>query len=279
MLAVLPYSVLEGLAKLPALAKLGLFLIIWVILWFPVAVPLGRRLQWQPWHPTTIAQKLPLIAILYVLVPLMAWGVTQIDSTSLLDYGLVWDLSLLLSLLQGLILGIGGIGLVFSLEGFLGWLQWHRENAFRLVSISLPLLLLSLWIGLTEELVFRGIFFTQLRQDYPIWLAATISSAIFALLHLVWERQETTPQLLGLWVMGMVLVSARLVDGNSLGLAWGLHSGWIWGLTVLDSAKLMSYTDKGSVWLTGLYGHPLAGLAGLLCLLGTSLILWQVPLS
>ncbi|HAJ62065.1 MAG TPA: CPBP family intramembrane metalloprotease domain-containing protein, partial [Cyanobacteria bacterium UBA8543] len=104
-------------------------------------------------------------------------------------------------------------------------------------------------------------------------VAAAISSVIFALLHLIWDRQDTLPQLPGLWLMGMVLVLARWVDDGSLGLAWGLHAGWICGLTCLDSAELISYTGKGPVWMIGFREQPLAGVAGLLCLLGVGAVL------
>ncbi len=73
--------------------------------------------------------------------------------------------------------------------------------------------------------------------------------------------------------MGMVLVFARWVDGGSLGLATGLHTGWIWGLTCLDSTELISYTGKGPTWITGLGANPLAGVAGIVCLLTTGILL------
>jgi membrane protease YdiL (CAAX protease family) len=153
------------------------------------------------------------------------------------------------------------------------------ENLQRLGQLLLPILFLGLWIGVTEELIFRGFLLNTLRQDYSVWVAAAISSVIFALLHLIWEQQNTLPQLPGLWLMGMVLVLARWADGGSLGLAWGLHAGWIWGLTCLDSAELISYTGKGSVWMTGLGKKPLAGIAGIICLLITGILLqWLFPL-
>jgi hypothetical protein len=32
----------------------------------------------------------------------------------------------------------------------------------------------------------------------------------------------------------------------------------------------MSYSDSGLAWVKGIYNQPLAGLAGILCLLGTA---------
>ncbi len=74
--------------------------------------------------------------------------------------------------------------------------------------------------------------------------------------------------------MGMILVLARFVDGGSLGLAWGIHSGWVWAIASLDTAQLITYTGISSEWVTGKNGKPLAGAAGVLCLVATGVILW-----
>jgi hypothetical protein len=69
---------------------------------------------------------------------------------------------------------------------------------------------------------------------------------------------------------------ARVVDRNQLGLAWGLHAGWVFGMASLDSADLIRYTGRTSEWLTGLKKKPLAGAMGLLFLLTTAGVLWAV---
>ena len=162
----------------------------------------------------------------------------------------------------------------FSLESLFNLVSWHWQNIKNLLPLILPILILSLLISLVEELVFRGYVFSILSSDRSYWLAATMSSLIFALLHLIWERKETFPQIPGLWLMGMVLVMARLVNSdNSIYLALGLHAGWIWGLTCIDSAKLITYSHKNH-WLTGINQQPLAGVAGIFCLTITGLALW-----
>jgi membrane protease YdiL (CAAX protease family) len=163
---------------------------------------------------------------------------------------------------------------LFGFQIALGWVTCQPLDRQRLASVLPPTLLLALWVSGTEELVFRGFVLTQLLQDYQIWLAAAISSLIFALLHLVWERRETMPQLPGLWLLGMVLVLARYVDNGSLGLAWGLHAGWVWAIASLDSAQIINYTGNSSEWLVGKAGKPLAGAVGILCLLATGGIIW-----
>ncbi|HAC64658.1 MAG TPA: CPBP family intramembrane metalloprotease domain-containing protein [Cyanothece sp. UBA12306] len=261
---------------LPGTFKGFLILISWVILWLPLAWPVSRKIQWRPLAPLTGTQKLLMVVSLYLVVPLLVWLTVILEGTSVSDYGLWWGTSFLKSLLWGLALAIGGLGIVFGLEGRLGWLVWNRENLDSLWRLCLPLLGLAIWVSLTEELIFRGILLNLLEEDFTVWIAAMIASGIFALLHLLWERQETIPQLPGLWLMGMVLVWARLIDRNSLGLAIGLHAGWVWGLASLDAAQLISYTGKGSYWFIGWGKQPLAGMAGILCLLGTGLILWPL---
>lgn len=269
---------LMSLVTSSALIKVAAFFIAWVALWLPLAIPIATLLKWHPPKPLAAEQKLPLLAALYLIAPLILWGASWVEGVSFSNYGLDWKLAVLSSLGQGLGLSVLSLIIVFMGEWLLGWIEWHHQNWQRLGKVLLPVLFLGLWIGVTEELVFRGFLLNELQQDYSVWVAAAISSVIFALLHLIWEQQNTLPQLPGLWFMGMVLVLARWVDGGSLGLAWGLHAGWIWGLTCLDSAELISYTGKGPIWMTGLGNNPLAGVAGFLCLLGVgTLLLFLLP--
>ncbi len=264
---------LSGVNNFSSESKIGLLLLIWLVLWLPIALLLGKKLNWRPFQPLEAEQKIPLLIPLYLLVPWLGWLTLIVEGTSLPDYGLSWQWDLLISLCLGLLLGLGGLGIVFAIEGGLGWLKWNADNLNQLGKVALPIFGLAVWIALTEEFVFRGIFQTILEEKYNPWVSAIIISSIFALLHLLWERQETLPQLPGLWLMGMVLVLARWVDEGSLGLAWGLHAGWVWGLASLDAAQMIAYTGKGKDWIIGIYQQPLGGLMGILCLLGTALVL------
>lgn len=257
-----------------SVVKIVIFLITWAIAWLPIAIPVAIVSKWHPTKPMTNQQKIAMVVSLYLLAPAMVWLVALVEGASFLDYGLVWQPSLVLSVIWGLGLAVIGLSMVYGLQSLLGWQIWNWQNLPLVRSQTLPILGLGLAIGGIEELVFRGYLFNELRSDYSIWLAATISSLIFAFGHLIWERSQTYPQLPGLWLLGIVLVIARFKDGGSLGLAWGLHAGWIWGLSCLDSAQLITYTDKVSPWLSGINKQPLAGLAGIACLLGTGAILF-----
>ncbi len=248
-------------------------LLAWSILWLPIAIPVARWVKWHPPQPITPQQKIPLLASLYLLAPAVIWGAMRWGNLTLPDCGLVWRNMMPLSILLGVMFGVIGVLVLFWVEGSLGWITWHWNDQVK--STWLPVLALGLWVGATEEAMFRGVFQARFHQEYPLWAAAAIVSLIFALLHLVWEGTENLPQLPGLWLMGMVLALARVVDGGYLGLAWGLHAGWIWGMATLDAAQVVVPAKPVPAWLVGFGGKPLAGVMGILFLMvtGTMLVL------
>ncbi|MDZ8263886.1 type II CAAX endopeptidase family protein [Nostoc sp. ChiQUE01b] len=258
----------------PPLVIVTAFFVCWIVCWLPVATVLAILLNWQPLKPLQPEQKMPLLVSLYLLAPLLLWGVVWLTNKSFSNYGFVGNLSTLSFLALGFSLGVLSLAIVFSGQFGLGWCAFEKSNFKLVLPILLPIFLIALLVSGIEELVFRGFLFTELAQDYPAWAAAAISSLIFALLHLVWEQRETVPQLPGLWLMGMVLVLARFATSGNLGLAWGLHAGWVWAIATIDTAELITYTGKVSDWFTGKNKKPLAGLAGIICVLGTGVIIW-----
>lgn len=256
-----------------AMLAIAAFFSIWIGLWLPIALPLAVKLKWNPAAPISIAQKLPLLASLYAIAPIVLWGFAGWANPPFAVYGLPWRGSVLTSLGVGLLLGAGGIAVLVAIELRCGWIKWTLDPAQVTPALLLTPLILGLWVGLTEELIFRGLLLNVLQQDYSNWVAAAIASVIFALLHLVWEGRSNLPQLPGLWLMGMVLSLARWTDGGELGLAWGLHAGWIWGIASLDATGAIAHPQGKLAVLTGLEGKPLAGVLGSLFLLGTGFVL------
>ncbi|NET31147.1 MAG: CPBP family intramembrane metalloprotease [Cyanothece sp. SIO1E1] len=279
-----------GQREFPALARVAAFFLIWLGVWLPVAFPLARILCWRLTQPIEMRQKLPLVVSLYLVFPFLFWDFIQVEGVSVADYGLVWRFSLLSSLALGLSLGLLGLVILIVIEYCLGWFDWptsvqldypavvgvEPQQSLPLRSVFLPTLLLGLFVSAIEELVFRGFLINQLQQDYAAWLAAAIASLVFAILHLAWEGRENIPQLPGLWLMGLVLVLARWADGGSLGLACGLHAGWIWGIASLDATQILVSTGKGPIWMTGSEGKPLEGLMAILLLLCTAIAVWGI---
>lgn len=256
-----------------SLIKVARFFGVWAIIWLPIAVLISRSIDWQPDRILTPKQKLILLGSLYILSPLvLSWGM-KTASLPFASLGLVFHSHVFISILSGLCLSLISLIIIFLLESWFNLVDWHWSNLSELIRSFLPILLLSLFISAIEEVIFRGYIFTILLEDYTNLDAAAISSLIFALLHLVWERKKTIPQIPGLCLMGIILVGARIVDSNHLNLAIGLHAGWICGLTCIDSANLLTYKKENS-WLTGLNQQPLAGIAGIFCLILVGSVLW-----
>ncbi|MGV0027698.1 CPBP family intramembrane glutamic endopeptidase [Phormidesmis priestleyi] len=260
-------------AEAPVWVRVGVFFAVWLLVWLPIALPLAAFLKWQPFKPLEVRQKLPLVASLYLLAPIVLWGVAWVQNLPFSSYGLFWNRQVFSSLSVGIGLGTIGLAVLFSLQTVLGWIEWRTESWPKLGSVLLPTLLLGLLVGVIEELVFRGFLFNQLLTAFDFWTAAIASSLIFALLHLVWEGQENVPQLPGLSLMGVVLCLAIGTDLGSIGLAWGLHAGWVWTIATIDSTQLMKPTENAPEWLIGTAGKPLEGVMGLLFLLATGLLL------
>ncbi|MBE9040251.1 CPBP family intramembrane metalloprotease [Oscillatoriales cyanobacterium LEGE 11467] len=279
---------LEG--ERSAFIKVAVFLGVWLGFWLPLAIPLMIQSQWRPFQPLKWEQKLPLLASLYLLVPLVVLAISPAGFASYSSYGSIGKWIVWLEANVGFLAAVSGLVVLFSIERSLGWVEWKlsphllekiddldSDSALFLPRVLVPALLpilgLAVWIGGTEEFIFRGILLDLFWQDYSVWLSAAIVSLIFALLHLVWEVKETLPQLPGLWLMGMVLTLARIGDGGSLGLAVGLHAGWIWGISSFDTVLSARYTDKVPPWITGIAAKPLAGILGVGVLIATGVIL------
>lgn len=246
-------------------SKIFTFFGVWAVVWLPIALILSRWLKWQPNQLLEPKQKISLVLSLYILAPaIIAWKF-KLEKLSFIDLGLGLNSQILTNIVLGLLISLGSLIIIYIFKSTFNLIDWHQENIGKLFPLLLPILILSLFISIVEEVVFRGYIFNTLQRDNYLWLAAISSSAIFALLHLIWERRKTIPQLPGLWLMGMVLIGATIGDRGHIYLALGLHAGWVWGLTCIDSAQLLTYNYRNH-WFTGIEEQPLAGIAGICCL-------------
>ncbi len=268
-----------ALVEAPAAIRIAAFFAVWIGLWLPIAISLSFLLKWHPPQPLTATQKLPLVLSLYALAPILLITAAHIQRVPFTSYGWLVNGTFIQSIVLGLGVGIGGVAILIGLEQRLGWLIWQSAAWHNVATAFLTALVIGLLVSGVEELVFRGFLLNQLQQDYGIWMGAIATSIIFALLHLVWDGWRAAPQLPGLWLMGMVLVLARWVDHGSLGLACGLHAGWIGGMAGLDLAQLTRQTGRGAAWLMGYTGSPLAGIMGLLLLLLTGVGVWALAIG
>jgi membrane protease YdiL (CAAX protease family) len=290
LFALTQFSVLTNY---PAPIRILAFLVFLGCLWLPLAAPIA--LWSQDANQTTIL----VMALLFVeFVVLMRWWGSAVyrERRIFQTYGLDWNLPSLRDFLRGLGWGLISLILMFLLQISLGWLRWQTPSpAF--LQIALEGLASAVGTGLAEELVFRGWILQELERDYSAPVALWANSLTFAILHFIKPLPEvirTFPQFPGLVLLGLILVwmkrSTRLQRQRSafpdstnasgrLGLPIGFHAGLIWGYYLLNVGKLTSFTDQAPAWVTGIDGNPLAGLVGLVFLIGLACYWGQFKLA
>lgn len=254
------------LAQHPAPIRLGIFLVILLLLWLPVAAPIYLFLNYDPNLVTILTMGL-LFGIFLLFLPF--WGKKVHQQPRLLkQYGLAGTRQNGLNLLKGLSIGLLFTFSLFALEGLLGWVKFSTPQAI-LPRIILEGFFSALGIGLAEELVFRGWLLDELQRDYSPKTSLWADAIIFAVSHFLKSFSEiirTFPTFPSLLILGLTLVWAKRSTRGLLGLPIGIHAGLVWGYYILNVGKLVEYSHQVSPWITGVDGNPIAGVMGLLFL-------------
>lgn len=196
------------------------------------------------------------------------------------DLGLTASSATWLELLSGLVLGLLlQTGIVASMV-LLGWATITRPESLDSATILQALLdgaFLALFVGLYEELVFRGYFLRnfaealQPRAAAPavgVLLAWGLSSALFGLVH--GSNPNATPfALLNIVLAGLLLGLPPLFTGR-IGLSIGLHAAWnfaqgpLYGLPVSGAvprqSAFVTQSTGLALWTGGAFG-PEGGLS------------------
>ncbi|MFH7245187.1 MAG: CPBP family intramembrane glutamic endopeptidase [Spirulina sp.] len=247
-----------------------------------MAVARFAKIPWR--YPVAPDHKLPLLLPLYLLAPVAVELYRRYgNGDAWASYGVVWQASTFRSLAVGVGVAILGVGLLVVSQLLLGWRQWRPRTdgpdqppaPSPLLFLALPLL--TLFIGWVEELIFRGVLVNGLISVLPWVGVAILASAIFAVSHLVWDGPGGIPSLPGLALMGAVLLLARWVTAGDLSLAWGLHTGWIFAIALIDTLHLTQPAPTAP-GLAGQPDQPLTGLPALGLMVLTGLGLWGYTL-
>ncbi|MBE9033368.1 CPBP family intramembrane metalloprotease [filamentous cyanobacterium LEGE 11480] len=257
----------QTLTQLPAPLRILSFILILGLFWVPIALPIQLLIKDQ--NLVSLITMPVLYVIFLVLLQLWGrWGHPE-ESYLLQRYGMRRPKAWIYEWLGGLGIGYGVVLLLYELQGGMGWIRWFNPNR------PMPWLLLegfaiAALIGLAEEILFRGWLLDELKRNYQPNTALVATSVIFALLHglrLVPASVQWISLALLSWALGM----AKRVTGDRLGLSAGLHAGLVWCYYVLNVGQMFQYTNKVPVWLTGFEKNPLAGLVGILTMLGLAI--------
>jgi len=277
---------LHDLARFSAPVRLVLFLLGVLLLWLPIAAPIALLVADA--NTATIATMTLLFVEFLVLI--RYWGKRVHGDTRIFQtYGWVRSPQAGQELLTGLVIGLTCLGLMFGVQGQLGWVEWQPVAFISLFRVMLAGLLTGIATGLAEELVFRGWILDELERDYSARMSLWVSSFIFAGLHFIKPIAEiirTFPQFPGLLLLGLSLVWAKRSTRDlrsphgRLGLSIGLHAGLVWGYYMIQVGGLATYSPNVPEWLTGIDKNPLAGAVGLIFLtVLAGLMQWRSKLN
>ncbi len=267
---------MQKISTYPAIARIVLFLLILALAWLPIAVPLYF------WLGTTTPLSVAPLILLYAMFVgwLRVWGRRVHGQPKPLPaHGLVPSAQNLQELGLGLVVGLISLGLLFGVEGWLGWLTWQPLPS-ALPRLLIEGLLVGLGVGLAEELLFRGWLLDELRYDWGFTTALWVTSLFYAGLHFIkpWSAiLAELPSFPGLLLLGLTLGLARRRTHGRLGLAIGLHGGLVWGYYLIDVGDWVSYTRAVPDWATGLNQNPLAGAMGVVFLVLVALGVRYLP--
>lgn len=175
----------------------------------------------------------------------------------------------------GLSSAIAILGLTSIILYLTGQVQWHKGDVPQ--SGFLLMFLAILLVSFTEEMMYRGYIFSNLRESLPAWQALTLSAVIFSLAHISNPGQSVIAIInifLGGLIMGLTYMHNRSIWHPFLFHAgWNLFQGPVMGFNVsgVEIPSLLKLEAPGAAWLTG--GE--FGLEGSI-LLGFFLLLWFV---
>jgi membrane protease YdiL (CAAX protease family) len=187
-------------------------------------------------------------------------------------------------LLMGMLAGLAALSVVVGVILFSGHGVAARGdlNALGDLRYGVEWLAVSMLIGLTEELAFRGYLLRALERGIGFWPAALLTCVLFAGGHVV-DQGETPMGLIGLLAAGMLFCVAVKRTG-SLWWAIGFHGAWDYAENFIfgtpDSGAfclgaLSHIRPLGAGWLSGGVTGPEGSVFSLAVLAITGAAVWH----
>jgi len=173
--------------------------------------------------------------------PFWSYGLTPRNGLALFGWGAVCGFGLLSVLVGALYAG--------------GWLVFDG-TALHGPSILTNGLLLGagfFFVGVSEELTFRGYILSTMQRGFGFWPAAVVSSLIFAAAHMG-NGGESVVGIGQVFVAGMLL-SALLRITGSLWLSIGWHAAWDWAQSFFYGTADSGQMFKGHFLISHAVGN------------------------
>ena len=259
---------IKEISNFSAPIRIIIFIGVLSILWLPLASPI----YWLLRENSNLASILTMTLLFIELLFLWQWWGKLVHGNRhiYVRYGLVKTSRNIREFFQGLAIGFWLCLGLFIAEAVFGWIEVNFPDT-SLVKIIVEGLFSAVGIALAEELLFRGWLLDELQRDYGkkvcVWLTA-IAYAVAHFLKPLEEIVRTAITFPALALLGIALVLAKYRHGNRLGASIGIHAALVWAYYIVDVGQLIKYTGKVPVWVTGIDGNPVAGIMGLMFLLG-----------
>lgn len=150
---------------------------------------------------------------------------------SIVDYGLAVDRTWLRDLVAGFGIGFAGASIPFLVGIAAGWFEIAAvfDRGDLPVGIGIAVIVLaSLFTGIWEELLARGVVLTNAAEGLESWLSSrqaiaggvVISALLFGLPHLA---QPDNPLFILTWILGGLILGVLYVLSGNLALVIGIH--------------------------------------------------------
>ena len=158
--------------------------------------------------------------------------------------------------------------LMLIILSFSNLISWDLHFNMRLIINSL---FLCLFVGLAEEVIFRGWLWGEMNLVFGAKWGSTFQAIIFSLIHLRLDMEliESIMLFIGLFMLGLVLAQRRNLDRGSLWGCIGFHGGLV-GIWFFVQFGLIDLSLETPSWLIGpgeIEKNPIGGLYAIISLL------------
>ena len=178
----------------------------------------------------------------------------------------------------GLLVGAGLFSATMAILYICG--AWTLAGVNPVGALGYPLVG-ALAAGVSEEIIFRGVFFRIVEESLGSWLALLLSAALFGLAHAP-NPGATTVSTLAIALEAGITLAAGYMYTRRLWLVIGLHTAWnfteggIFGTSVsgTDAHGLLTLQFHGPDLLTGgAFGPEASLVAVVVCVMAGGILL------
>ena len=142
--------------------------------------------------------------------------------------------------------------------GSIAALGGYRIDGYHALGTLWFPLALSIWSGIVEELLFRGVVFRVIERRHGSWIALAFSAALFGAVHLM-NPNASLLSAVAIALEAGLMLGACFMAFRTLWVPMGLHMAWnfvqggVFGIAVSGQGieGLLASSSAGPEWLTG----------------------------